>query len=663
MRKRIAVPALAVAGLLVIARWAPAAHGQSQESSYDHHAAFAPGFFADGGNLFRSADGQPGARYWQNEADYHVEATLDTAAKSLSGTVQITYTNDSPSALKQLWLQLVYNSQRGDSRARAVRGAHAKSAGGDEGFHLRRVRIQTGGAWHKADYVVAGTRMQIRLPEALEGNGASMKIEIAYEYALPENARSSYAETENGTIYEVAYWYPRMCVYDDLRGWNTLPFLGAGEFYLDYGTIDYEITLPEGMLVAGSGTLQNPEETLTAKEQRRLQQARRSDETVMIRSEDDLDEPATAEGDGGMLTWHYRMENTRDAAWAASEAFLWDAARASFESGGTSLAMSVYPAESAGPEAWGRATEYLKRSLEIFSDQWMPYPYASAINVGGPTGGMEFPGITFDSWKAEGYTLFLLVSHEIGHNWFPMVVGSNERRHAWMDEGFNTFIDIYAHEQFNGGEYAPKRDGEYAPGGGNPAEEIVPVITAEDAQPIMTRADGFKGGNLHPTEYFKPAFGLVLLREVVLGRERFDYAFRQYMHDWKFKHPGPADFFRAMNNYSGEDLSWFWRGWFVHNWKLDQAVAGVEYAGEGTQQEAEITLRNLDQMVMPVLLTVETAQGETRHYKLPVEVWMHGPAYTFRPPVDGKITRVQLDPDHRLPDVSRENDEWTAEGE
>lgn len=632
---------------------------QSQESIYNPHDAFGPLFMADGGNLFRSADGTPGSKYWQNAADYKVKAELNTETNKLSGNVRITYTNNSPNDLGQLWLELVQNGRKSDSRASTANGYYREDDGG-KGFDLHSVRVKTNGQWQKANYKVRGTRMQIRLEEPLKADGSEIQIAIDYSYPLPKRGRGSYMDTKNGAIYEVSYWYPRMHVYDDLRGWNTKPFLGSGEFYLDYGTIDYKVTLPEGLLMAGSGTLMNPGEVLTKEQQQRLEKARNSEETVMIRSKDELDEPATAQGENGKLTWHYRMENTRDVAWAASKAFMWDAATAKYESGNETLAMSYYPVGSAGDNAWGRATEYLKRSLEIFSGHWFEYPYSTAISVGGPTGGMEYPGITFDSWKAKGYTLFLLVSHEIGHNWYPMVVGSNERRNAWMDEGFNTFIDIYAHNAYNNGEYAPKRDGEYAPGGGNPAEEIVPVITQDGAQPIVSAADALKGDYYHPVQYFKPAFGLVLLREVILGPEQFDYAFRKYTQQWAFKHPGAKDFFRAMNNYSGEDLSWFWRGWFVHNWKLDQAVTEVSYQDDNPEKGARITLKNMDKMAMPVLMTVTTADGSTKDYKLPVELWMKDETYTFNAPTAQKVTRVELDAQHQLPDVNRENNSWSA---
>jgi hypothetical protein len=645
---------------LILLFTAVSAHAQSSKSVYDHHAAFAPNFMTDNGNLLRSANGTPGKKYWQNEADYTVKAELDTASKSLNGKVLIHYTNNSPDSLHQLWLQLVHNISHKNSIASSMHGMRSffsSQSPGKTGFTLHKVRIKTGGSWQDADYTIYGTRMQIRLPDKLKGEGKAIKIKIKYDLKLPKHGRTSYLKTKNGTIFDVSYWYPRMCVYDDIKGWNTLPYLGS-EFYLDYGDIDYKVTLPAGMLMAGNGKLMNPKETLTSTEYKRFQKAHHTGETVMIRPEDELDQPATAKGKNGRVTWHYHMKNTRDVAWSASKAFIWDAATAAPDNGKDVLVESFYPIESAGKKRWGRDTQYLKFDIEYFSNQWFPYPYPTAISVGGGTGGMEYPGLAFDSYRAKGYGTFFLITHEIGHTWFPMIVGSNERRNAWMDEGFNVFIDVLAHKNFNNGEYAPKSDGEYAPNGGKPADEIVPVITSDSAQPIMSQADAMTYQIVHPTKYFKTAFGLVLLRNVVLGHKRFDYAFRHYIRAWKYKHPGFKDFFRAMNNFSGADLDWFWRGWFVHNWKLDQAVTGVSYRKDDPGKGALIHLENMDKMPMPVLVRVKTADGKTMHYKLPVQIWEQGAKYEAYIPSKSKITKVQLDPDHKLPDVNRDNNSW-----
>ncbi|MHB1921950.1 MAG: M1 family metallopeptidase [Chitinophagaceae bacterium] len=626
------------------------------QTSYLPQRSFSPQFYSNNVNRFRSEDGSPGEDYWQNQADYQVTATFDTLTNQMSGRVLITYQNNSPNVLPFLWLELDQNIDRKDSRSSRMMDPDLKEKN-KNGFQLQQVKVMENGKWVHPPFLINDTRMQINLNQPLMAKGGKLTIAIRYNYHLDSSAgggRSGYLDTRNGRIYEFSYWYPRMCVYDDLRGWNTLPFLGDGEFYMDYGNIDYSITVPSGLLVAGSGKLLNPEQVLTPLETNRLLKARKSDQTVLIRN---FQEPATLH-QKGWTTWHFSMSDTRDVAWAMSRAFVWDAARINLPGGKKSLAMSVYPQESAGDSAWSRATEYVKNAIEIFSSHWFPYPYPAAISVGGRVGGMEFPGMTFDGWNAKGKNLWALLAHETGHNWFPMIVGSNERKNAWMDEGFNTFIDVYASKDFNHGEYAPKRDGEYAPKGGNPAEEIVPYLTHPSVPPIMTLADAFPPKYLHPIEYFKTAFGLVLLREVILGHQRFDNSFRKYIRDWAFKHPSPFDFFREMENNSGEDLSWFWRGWFIHNWPLDQAVTGVKYIQNDPSRGALITIENRLQMVFPVLVKVVEKNGRIHLDRLPVEIWESSPTWTFQIHSTSKIREVILDPFHQLPDINRANNVW-----
>ncbi|HLR37791.1 MAG TPA: M1 family metallopeptidase [Chitinophagaceae bacterium] len=627
-------------------------------AQYDAHEAFAPLDYVHPPNRMRSANGTPGVAYWQNEADYDVKVKFDTSSKVIEGDVLITYTNNSPDKLSNLWLQLVQNIDRNDARAARIK--NPSLAENDKGFHLSKVSIMKNGQRDAADYLIDGTRMQVRLQEPLKGDGGAIKLHIDFSYQLQESSRggrSGYMDTENGRLYEVSYWYPRMCVYDDMNGWNTLPFLGYGEFYLDYGDISYSITLPAGLLVTGSGVLDNPKEVLTQKELKRLGKAKHSDKTVLIRGKDDLNEPATKKTDNGWLTWHFHMNDTRDVAWAASEAFLWDAARINLPDDTQALAMSFYPVESASDSCHGRGTEYLKAAVESFSE-WYPYPYRTAINVGGKVVGMEFPGLAMNWWKAKEESLFALLVHEIGHSWYPMIVGSNERRYPWMDEGVNTFIDLLTQNTFNDGEYAPKRDGEYAPGGGNPADEIVSLLQKRDIKPIMTRADAFAGDVIHPVTYFKAAFGLVLLRNVILGKERFDYAFKQYTKAWAYEHPSPADFFRAINNFAGADLNWFWRGWFYNNWQLDQAVKSVKYVDGKPEKGANVTIENLKKLPMPVIVKVIEENGNSRKLKLPVEVWEKDGEATFKVNTTSGIKEVLLDPDKVLPDVDRGNNIW-----
>jgi aminopeptidase N len=334
---------------------------------------------------------------------------------------------------------------------------------------------------------------------------------------------------------------------------------------------------------------------------------------------------------------------------------VWDAARVNLPGEKKSLAMSVYPVESAGNEAWGRATEYLKKSIEYFSEKWFVYPYPVAINEAGIAGGMEYPGIVFDGITDKGKDLYAVTAHEIGHNWFPMIVGSDERRYAFMDEGFNTFIDVYASDNFNKGEYAPKRDGEYAPEGGNPANEIVATIIDPDAPTIMTAADAVSEKYRHQVEYFKPAFGMVLLREQILGKDRFDYAFRNYIHKWAFKHPQPDDFFRSMDNGGGEDLSWFWKGWFYNNLKLDLELVGAEYVDNDPKKGLQVSVVNLEAMAMPFTVEVVLKDGSKQRMQIPVEAWLQNKLINFIVPTTSEVSKVTVDPDAALPDVNRGN--------
>ena len=625
-------------------------------TNYQPADLFAPIFYSDKGNEFHSANGEPGPKYWQNSVDYLIKAKLDTVAKTISATENISYTNNSPDALQYLWIQLDQNTYKKDARSNFATPYSPSAKQHTDGYQFESVELSQNGVTEKADYIVNDTRMQIRLPKALIANGGKISILINYHYVIPGDfgGRNDYFDTKNGKIYETAQWYPRMCVYDDSHGWDTLPFLGSGEFYLEYGNIDYSITVPADMIVAGSGELVNPAEVLSAKEMSRLVLAHNSDKTVMIRSLADVTDPASRPHKG-TLTWHFKMYNTRDVAFGASKAYIWDAARINLPGGKKSLAMSVYPVESQGDTAWSRATEYLKGSVEYFSAKWFVYPYPVAINEAGIAGGMEYPGITFDGYTAKGKDLFALIAHEIGHNWFPMIVGSDERRYGWMDEGLNTFIDVYASDIFNKGEYAPKRDGEYAPKGGNPADEIVPVINDPNAVTIMTAADAVPEKYRHSITYFKTSFGLVLLREQILGKDRFDYAFRNYIHKWAYKHPQPDDFFKSMDNGAGEDLSWFWKGWFYNNYKLDLALISARYVDNDPKKGVQVTVANKEAMAMPFTVEVKLKDGTSLRMKLPVETWLQDKAITFTMPTTTEAESVTVDPDNALPDMDRSN--------
>lgn len=646
---------LLTVSLLLAALLLPVSPAAAQ---YDPRATFAPFDMHQSVNSDRSANGLPGPHYWTNRADYEIHATLDTKTPSLSGEEVISYTNNSPDPLADLWLQLDQNIYKANSRSDFA-GSWPRPMNTD-GFVLDTVEIQNGGKFVPVQWLVSDTRLRVTLPMPLAPKGAKTKLRIAWHFTIPGEwgGRMGWSKAKDGPIYDMAQWYPRMAVYDDLRGWDPLPYL-AQEFYLDYGDFDYWVTVPSDMIVAGSGELMNPRDVLTATQQARLDKARLSETAVMIRAPQEIGDPASRPKQGGTLTWHFHMNQTRDVAFSASAAFAWDAARINLPDGKSALAMSVYPAESAGTERWGRSTEYLKDSIERYSKRWYPYPWPVAVNVAGPASGMEYPGLLFDGINDAGKGLFWITAHEIGHSWFPMIVGFDERRNAWMDEGFNTFIDVYESDDFNHGEYAPKRDGEYAPGGGNPADEILPILEDPDAPPILTRSDSIIEKYRHPVTYFKSALGLVLLREQILGPERFDPAFRRFIAAWAYKHPQPADFFRAMENGSGEDLSYWWRGWYAHNWTLDLAVDGIAVGKAGTT----ITVGSHDKLIMPATLRVAFTDGSHEDYRLPAESWIRNSATSVTIPAGRTVASATIDPDHKLPDKERFNNSMKARGQ
>jgi len=625
-------------------------------SNYDPRETFDPNFLNQQGTAYRSGSGEPGPAYWQNRADYQISAELDDTANTVAAHEVITYTNNSPDALSYLWLQLDQNLFRKDSRGTAtepVGGTRLAPRQFTQGFTFKSVKIRLHGRTSEAKYIVSDTRMQIVLPEAVKAKGDEIEITFEYSFEIPPygSDRMGMTQTEDGTIYEVAQWYPRMAVYDDVKGWNTLPYLGQGEFYLEYGDFDFSVNVPDDEIVVASGELQNPQDVLTPRERSRLEEASKSDKTVVIRGTDEIVPLGSRPSHLRRKTWHFKMRNTRDVAWAASRAFIWDAARINLPSGKKCIAMSVYPLESQGDSAWSRSTEYVKSTVEYNSKQWYEFPYPCSIDVAGNVGGMEYPGIVFCSLRSRRGGLWGVVTHEVGHTWFPMIVGSDEREYPWMDEGFNTFINIYSTKNFNNGEYATRRDS---------ARRFVPFMLQSNAVPILTYADAIPRRALGNLAYFKPSVGLVMLREYVLGPDRFDYAFREYIKRWAYKHPQPDDFFRSMNDASGEDLNWFWKSWFVENWKLDQAVKDVKYIDNDPSKGVLITVTNNEKMVMPVTVEIRESSGHVGREILPVEIWERSGEWTFEYPSTSMIDSVIVDPDHMLPDVDADNDIWSS---
>jgi hypothetical protein len=638
-----------IAGLAVHAQQADTA-----TSKYDQHKVFSPLFYPDKGNEYRSASGSPGVKYWQNHADYKMNVTLDTAKHRVDGSAVITYTNNSPDPLGFLWLQVEQNIYREDSRGEAtspVEGGRFNNKTFTDGDQIKGVYVIKNGKAEKVDYLITDTRMQIKLNDTLRAGGAKIQVKIDYGFDIPEYGTDRMGRKlyKNGWIYEIAQWYPRMEVYDDVTGWNVIPYMGASEFYLEYGNFDYTITAPSSLVVVGSGELLNPAEVLTPKILSRLAAAKASDKTLMIKDADELNN-ADLHVQKPMLTWHFFCKNARDVSWAASKAFMWDASRINLPSGKKALAQSVYPVECKGEDAWSRSTEYVKACIELYSSEWFEYTYPVATNVAGIVGGMEYPGIVFCGADNKTGGLWEVTNHEFGHNWFPMIVGSNERKYAWMDEGFNTFINKVDTKVFNKGEYFEPQD----------VEKGAPGMFTPDADAIMNTPDVIQADYLGYAAYEKPALGLTILREQVLGEKRFDYAFQTYIKRWAFKHPTPWDFFHTIDNVAGEDLSWFWNEWFFTTWKLDQSVKSIDYVDNDPSKGALITLENKEEMAMPATIFVKEENGNSGTVKLPAEIWQRGGTWTFAYKSTSKIAYATLDPDHVLPDVNPDNNSFSG---
>lgn len=649
-------------GLLGLFSAVALAQQQRPESIYDYNEAFGNHFYTKNGTETRSASGQPGPKYWQNRADYQIAVTLNADTKEVSGTEFLTYTNNSPDKLEFLWMNLDQNLFKKDSRGNAVipmKGSRngAKGQDFDGGFQIKSLKMitQINGKTSEKElpFIITDTRMQIKLPQGLAGNGSKIRIKMDFSFVSPDygSDRMGVLETKNGRIFTMAQWYPRMCVYDDVRGWNTHPYQGAGEFYLEYGDFEVSITAPSNHIVVASGELLNPSEVYTPEQVKRWNTAKNSDATVIIRGASEIGQSESRPTAKKQLTWKFKISNSRDFSWASSPAFIIDAARINLPSGKKSLAISAYPVESDGQGAWARSTEYTKASIENYSKRWYEYPYATAINVAGNEGGMEYPGIVFCSWESKGADLWGVTDHEFGHIWFPMIVGSNERLFAWMDEGLNTFINSISSQDFNNGEYRQPKEDMHA---------AADVLMNPRMEPIMAAPDNMQEDNLGILAYYKPGAGMTLLRKI-LGEERFDFALRTYIQRWAYKHPQPEDFFRTMENVSGEDLSWLWRGWFYNNWRADQAIKKVRYEKNDPKRGAIVTIANLERMPMPVEVAYKTESGATGRLSLPVEIWKRNVYWTFRIPSTEALISITLDPDHDYPDVNSENNTWTLQ--
>ncbi|MFL5481584.1 MAG: M1 family metallopeptidase [Gemmatimonadaceae bacterium] len=591
-----------------------------------------------GPNRYRSASGVPGPDYWQQRADYTINASLDTATTEISGAVEIRYTNNSPDTLRFVWVQADQNLYRTGSKGSALFPADSRWGvrGFEGGFAFSDVRINGTTVQPR----INDTMVRLELPSPLMPRGGKTTIAIRYSFRVPEHGSDRMGR--DSLLYEIAQWYPRMAVYDDVRGWNADPYLGQGEFYLEYGDYDYSVTVPAGYVVAGSGVLQNPDDVLTATQRQRLATASRSSEVIPIITQTEAAVAKTRRA-AGTKTWRFRAHNVHDVAWAAAPDFRWDAT-----SWNGVLAQAYYEFPKSG-RAWEHAAEQTQWTIRQYSELFFPFPYPQATSVAGPVGGMEYPMFVMVHYGSDDPTsIFGTINHEHGHEWFPMIVGSNERRYAWMDEGFNTYLNAFAQEARYPGQSAYRTY----------LKNWSDAVAAGTQSPLMTAPDNIDPSALGAMGYRKPAAVLLTLRNHVVGANAFDTAFREYIRAWAFKHPTPGDFFRNIENSTGEDLSWFWRGFFYTTDVLDIGIDSVGMRTSDGEQFAVVALRRHTSIPFPVRLRIAFADGTTEDVNLPVNIWARGNRFEAVIPARAKVVGVRLWPDPSVPDWNSSNDTW-----
>ncbi len=584
-------------------------------------------------NAYRTASGAPGAEYWQQKVNYKIQTEIDEKEHRLTGTETITYKNNSPDPLRYLWLQLDSNIFSPDSDATMTAAAPSfdrfsfrsfkrllAKRDFDGGSHIKFVHDEQG---NTLPHTIVKTMMRIDLPEDL-APGETTIFSVGWTYLINNTkvlrARTGYEpfEEDGNDIFEIAHWFPRLVAYTDVNGWQHKQFLGNGEFTLEFGDYEVAITVPADHIVGATGVLQNFDEVLTREQSDRLLQARTADKPIFIVTPDEAKENEKEKSEETQ-TWQFHAKNVRDFAFATSRKFIWDALLHKVADQEV-MAMSYYPKE--GEPLWSKySTHAIIHTLNVYSRYTFDYPYPVAISVNGPVGGMEYPMICFNGPRPEKdgtytqrskYGLISVIIHEVGHNYFPMIVNSDERQWTWMDEGINTFVQLLAEQEWE--EKYPSRRG-------NP-QNIVGYMTSNRQVPIMTNSESLlQFGN---NAYAKPATALNILRETILGRELFDFAFKEYSRRWKFKRPMPADFFRTMEDASGVDLDWFWRGWFYTTQHTDIAITALrEFEIDSQDPELEKQLKKEKRDKEPITLT------KARNKDLPKRVDTYGDLKDF----------------------------------
>ena len=626
-------------------------------------------------NLSRPSTGEPGPMYWQQRADYKIQIKLNEDTRSVEGSETITYTNNSPLTLKYIWLQLDQNIFAKES----INNLTRPWGGGDSSVDFSTLRRQNfmdkfeGGFQELSikinnkspDTNLVGTHVRINLEQPLKP-GESTSLDIEWAYALVEEnavrARNGYETFEDGNdIFLMAQWYPRVTVFSDYEGWHNKEFIGNGEFTLEFGDFEVDISVPSDHVVSATGVLLNENDVLSPVQKKRMKQARKSEKPMFIITPDEAYDNEL-EKSTDYKTWSFKAENVRDFAWASSRKFIWDAAGYKQDSKENPLvmAMSFYPKE--GEPLWSKySTEAVMHTMKVYSKYSFDYPYPTAQSVNGPVGGMEYPMITFNGprteleddgtrtySRSEKEFLIGVVIHEVGHIYYPMIVNSDERQWTWMDEGLNTFVQYLAEQEW---------DINYRSDRGEP-RWMTEFMSSSYQVPIMTNSESLlQFGN---NAYGKPATALVVLRETILGRELFDQAFREYSVRWKFKRPTPYDFFRTMEEASGVDLDWFWRGWFYSTDHVDIALNNIHLASLDTlDPQINLAKDRVDFENEPLILhdqRNEAAKIETRVTERPELLDIYNEYDEFTP-----SDREMRDSKEILEDLYDKNDsdpEW-----
>ena len=685
-------------------------------------------------NVYRTASGAPGHLYWQQKVDYDMNIVLDDDNQMVFGEEVIKYANNSPDHLEYLWVQLDQNMRNPKSETYKIQTSKISDGIGlgeyknlfhdfPGGFNLDYVKDENDKDY---DVKVNYTMMRINLDKPL-APGESKTIKIKWWYNINDRmqigGRSGYEyfEKDDNYLYTIAQFFPRMAVYSDVEGWQNKQFLGRGEFALPFGDYDVKLTVPSDMVVGATGEIQNMDEVLTKEQRDRLDKAKTSDKPVLVVTQAEA-ETAEKSRSKSQKTWHFKAENVRDFGWAASRKFIWDAQGVKFGDR-TIMAMSLYPKE--GNPMWEKySTKAVVLTLETYSKFTFDYPYPVAYSVNAKSIGMEYPMICFNGGrtKADGtfsdatkYRTILVIIHEVGHNYFPMIINSDERQWTWMDEGLNTFLQYQTERVWTDetGKAFPSRRG--------PAHKIVPYMKGDKRyiSPIMTNSESiWQFGN---NAYGKPCTGLNILRETVMGPELFDYAFKTYANRWMFKHPSPADFFRTMEDASAVDLDWFWRGWFYTTDHCDQTITDVkEYRrvlnapSEGTSSKKakklvakqnkknefdpilqsivyakdpakaykmaygqieklgkidlgkdayfyQVDLEMIGKLVMPVILKLEYEDGSFKEVRIPAEIWKLEDAVSKVLVSNKRVKKIVLDPNLETADTDVSNNTFNIE--